>query len=207
MILYVNGDSNSCGTELNNIQLSWPIILAKKLNMTLVNDACPGASNNRIFRTLKDGPKLDVFVVIGWTGWEREEWELNQQYYNVNSGGHDPLPTELQLKYKSWVISQNDAERCRKSRLTHEKIHKLHLEYKEKHIPHLFFNALMNFSFDTVPADWHRNYFYPYDNIRSYYWYLNSQGFQHTAKFHHLEPAQQHWAETMYNYIIDNQLL
>lgn len=207
MILYVNGDSNSAGTELTNIEYSWPVVLAKKLTMTLVNNSRPGSSNDRIIRTVSTAPKSDVFVVIGWTSWEREEWCLNQQYYNVNASGYDSMPEELESKYKHWVTEQNDYTRCIKSRRTHNQIYQLHQSYQQQKIPHLFFNALMGFSFDTPQVDWHNNYFYPYSNDYSYYWHLNAQGYQTTEKFHHNESAQQYWADLIYKYIQDNQLI
>lgn len=210
MILYVNGDSNSTGVELQDTQLSWPCKLAKKLNLELVNQAQGGASNDRILRITNEFNqkiKNNFFVIIGWTSWEREEWSVNLRYYNVNASGHSALPDELQLKYKRWVTQQNDDERCRKSCLTHKRIYQLHNYYKLQKIPHLFFNALMSFSFDTPQLNWGNNFLNPYNNDYSYYWYLKNHGFVPTAQYHHLEDAQQAWADLLHKYILDNQLL
>ena len=86
MILYVNGDSHSAGTGLN-VNESYPALLADYLNAQLINQSFSGASNQRILRTTREfleTTRPDV-VVIGWSTWEREEWEHRGNFYNVNS--------------------------------------------------------------------------------------------------------------------------
>lgn len=211
MILYVNGDSNSAGAELNDPTQAWPCLLAKQLGLTLVNNAKSGGSNPRILRTIDNftthADTKDVFVVIGWTSWEREEWQQGNVYYDVNAGGHDNLPPDLELKYKNWVVEQNQQTRESKSQATHEHIHKLHLHCKEKNIPHLFFNALMPFLHAGKQHDWHDNFLGPYDNDLSYYWYLKNHGWKPTTNNHYTDQAQQVWADVLYNYIQENKLL
>ena len=209
MILYVNGDSHSAGAELTNSVESWPNILTKRLGLTLVNESKSGGSNPRILRTAGNYTthSKDIFVIIGWTSWEREEWQVDKVYYDVNSGGHDNLPLDLKEKYKTWVIDQDQVERERKSKITHEQIHKLHRHYKECRIPHLFFNAVMPFLHNGDKLSWGKNYLGPYDNDLSYYWYLKKAGYVPTSDYHHLEDAQKIWADVLYNYIKENSLL
>jgi hypothetical protein len=211
MILYVNGDSNSAGAELKDPAQAWPCLLAKRLGLTLVNDAKGGGSNPRILRTAGNFTThinlKDIFVIIGWTSWEREEWQKGNVYYDVNSGGHDALPPELELKYKTWVTNQNQETRESKSQVTHEHIHKLHQHYKEKNVRHLFFNALMPFLHSGKQHDWHSNFLGPYDNDSSYYWYLKNHGYKPTKDNHHIDRAQQVWTDVLYNYIQENRLL
>jgi len=211
MILYVNGDSNSIGAELKDKTQAWPYLLAKQLGLTLVNDAKGGGSNPRILRTVGNfithTNTKDMFVVIGWTSWEREEWQQGNVYYDVNAGGHDSLPPDLKLKYKTWVLDQNHITREVKSQAAHEHIHKLHREYKEKNVRHLFFNALMPFLHSGKQYDWNSNFLGPYDNELSYYWYLKKHGWTPTKNNHHTEEAQQVWANVLYNYIQENKLL
>jgi hypothetical protein len=211
MILYVNGDSNSIGAEIKDKTHAWPYLLAKQLRLTLVNDAKVGGSNPRILRTVSNFTThtntKDMFVVIGWTSWEREEWQQGNVYYDVNAGGHDNLPPDLELKYKIWVTEQNQNARDYKSQVTHEHIHKLHRHYREKNIPHLFFNALMPFCHSGKHLDWHNNFLGPYDNDLSYYWYLKKAGFIPTALNHHTESAQAEWANVLYKHIQENKLL
>lgn len=214
MILYVNGDSHSAGTDLKDLSQSWPQLLADRLGFKLVTEAKAGASNDRILRTTGDSlahvDRRDIFAIIGWTSWEREEWNCNGRYYDVNSGGHDTMPDTLVEKYKEWVIKQGPDEQARKSKRTHDQLHRLHRSFKERHVSHLFFNAVMPFQhnlIDPVQLDWHNNYVGPYNNDLSYYWYLKAHGFKHNATNHYSETAQAAWADVLYNYIQENQLL
>lgn len=213
MILYVNGDSNSDGSECQDLSQSWPHLLADRLGFTLVNDAKGGTSNPRIMRVASQSlAHIDrrPFVIIGWTSWEREEWLHRSQYYDVNSGGHDVLPLELQERYKQWVIEQGPDQQSIKSKNMHEQIHRLHRSLKDRHIPHVFFNALMPFQhnlLDPVKKDWGKNYLGPYDNDSSYYWYLKNHGWHTTDNNHYTDDAQAAWTDVLYNYIQENKLL
>lgn len=83
-ILYVNGDSYSAE---KNIFKSYSKILSEKLGVTVINDACTGSSNDRIFRTtleyitsLKSDEK--PFIIIGFSFVTREEaWVDNFHEY------------------------------------------------------------------------------------------------------------------------------
>jgi hypothetical protein len=213
VILYVNGDSNSDGSELKDpATSSWAKLLADRLGFSLVNEAKGGTSNPRIMRVASHTLSYlsKPFVVIGWTSWEREEWLYNGQYYDVNSGGHDTLPLELEERYKVWVTEQGPTQQSLKSRDMHEQIHRLHRSLLDRRIPHVFFNALMPFQhnlLDPVHKEWNNNYFGPYDNDSSYFWYLKKRGFQHTDNFHYTESAQEAWADLLYNYIIGARLV
>jgi hypothetical protein len=148
MILYVNGDSNSAGAELLDKKLSWPALLAQRLNFQLLNLAQSGASNDRILRTTQEFLNTNtknIFVIIGWTSWEREEWLYQNNYYDVNASGYQHLPEGIIQQYKQWVTQQNDLARKTKSKQHHERIYELHQKLTQKQIPHLFFNALMPF--------------------------------------------------------------
>lgn len=213
MLLYVNGDSNSNGAEIKNLEHSWPAILAKRLNFKLVNEAKSGTSNPRILRTSSNTiahSDKNTFVIIGWTSWEREEWLHHGQYYDVNAGGHDTLPQDLEERYKQWVIKQGPEEQSIKSQQMHQQIHRLHRSLLDRRIPHLFFNALMPFQhnlLDPTRLEWHKNYLDPYDNNLTYYRYLINLGFNPTKHNHHLESAQQAWADFLYDYITQKELV
>lgn len=207
MILYVNGDSHSSGAELSNPSKAWPQLLADRLGCVLINESKSGASNSRIMRVASTSlvhSNRNTLAIIGWTSWEREEWLHNNQYYDVNSGGHDVLPNELQSRYKQWVTEQGPDQQALKSRNTHSQIHRLHRSLNDRHIQHLFFNAVMPFQhnlLDPVQKDWGKNYLGPYDNDLSYYWYLKKQGFKSTKYNHYAEDAQAVWADVLYNHI------
>lgn len=84
MILYVNGDSY---TATNKDFKVYSEVLGEKLNATSINDAMPGSSNDRIFRTtleyissLKEHEK--PFIIIGFSFVTREEvWIDNYADY------------------------------------------------------------------------------------------------------------------------------
>jgi hypothetical protein len=215
MILYVNGDSNSAGTEVD-IKQSWPRLLQQKLDCDLINHARPGDSNPGILRITKnflDRTETEkILVIIGWTSWEREEWESDGSYYSVNASGKDSVPPELVDRYKNWVLEQNDLARFKKSKILHQKIFELHQTLLDKRIPHLFFNALMPFQHETLTDNssrfhWGTNYIEPYNNDYAYYWFLKRQGYELTASNHHQEPAQQFWADFLYQHIQQHQII
>ena len=213
MILYVNGDSNSAGADLVDRSQSWPQLLADRLGFTLINESKSGASNPGIMRVTSDAiahSDKNTLVMIGWTSWEREEWFHQNQYYNVNSGGHDTLPTELQEQYKEWITKQNPASQAAKSLQMHSQIHRLHRSLIDRRIPHLFFNALMPFQhnlLDPNQLDWHKNYIGPYDNDLSYYWYLKNHGQKPNKNNHYGKDAQGIWADVLYNHIKEKELV
>ena len=214
MMLYVNGDSNSAGAELDNKNLSWPVILSNQLNFKLINQASGATGNPRILRVTQEFIEQnynniqDYFIIIGWTTWEREEWDYQGQYYNVNSS-NAKLPDALQERYKNWVIEQDADMRDKKSVLWHDKIYNLHTQLKQQEVRHLFFNGFYNFFHikKHEEKDWSNNFFEPYNNDCSYYWYLKKAGFAPTKHFHHLEDAQVKWAEVLSYYIKSNNLL
>jgi hypothetical protein len=155
-MIYFNGDSHTCGIGLDSSQ-RFSDLVARHFDHPLVNDAKIGASNSRIIRTTKQYLKTNTpdLVIIGWSSWEREEWEYLGQYYDVNSSGHDVLPKELELQYKSWVLEQNEDSLKIKSDYWHNQIYNFHCELLENKQPHLFFNCMYNF-FDANIQDWHR---------------------------------------------------
>jgi hypothetical protein len=215
MILYVNGDSNSAGNEVK-VNQSWPCVLQQKLNCDLINQSQSGGSNTGILRTtrnfLNQIETEKMPVIIGWTSWEREEWEYQGSYYSVNASGRSIVPTELADRYKNWVLEQDESARFKKSKILHQEIFELHQTLQDKKIPHLFFNTFMPFQHETLTDnssrfEWGINYLEPYNNNYAYYWFLKQQGYEPTAGYHHLAPAQSCWADFLYNYIQQHQLI
>jgi len=196
-MIYFNGDSHTCGIGLDSSQ-RFSDLVARHFDHPLVNDAKIGASNSRIIRTTKQYLKTNTpdLVIIGWSSWEREEWEYLGQYYDVNSSGHDVLPKELELQYKSWVLEQNEDSLKIKSDYWHNQIYNFHCELLENKQPHLFFNCMYNF-FDANIQDWHECHIGPYDTNRSYYWYLNRQGYKTDEWYHYKADGHWAWAELL----------
>ena len=75
-LLYTVGDSFTYGTELQSPENnSWPLVLANKLNFTLVNDAQPGASNDYMLRAITRFCKTNSpdVVIVAFTTPDRIE--------------------------------------------------------------------------------------------------------------------------------------
>ena len=205
MILF-NGDSHTAGMD----HLSrFSNLVTNAFNTKAVNIAKGGGSNARILRTTKEyiNKNLVDLIVIGWSSWEREEWEYNGRYYDVNSSGHDVLPLELSDKYKNWVVEQTPELLTSKSQKWHETIHNFHLELEQKNIKHLFFNCMYNFFQPLNEYNWNNQYISPYDNNRSYYWYLKNQNIKSDNWYHYGADGHKIWAEVLINYIKEHKLL
>jgi hypothetical protein len=209
MILYVNGDSHSQGVGVQ-IHESYPVIVAKEFGLDIVNDAQSGASNARILRTSKEylaSNQTPDLIVIGWSTWEREEWQHENQYYNVNSSGHDPLPKILEHSYKKWVIEQTPEILNKKSLHWHKEIFQFHKELLQKNIKHIFFNCMYNFFQIEDKLDWDMNFIGPYDNDSSYYWWLTQQGYESDKWYHFKASGHQAWGDRLISYIKEHKLL
>jgi len=206
MILYVNGDSHSVGVGADK---NFAQHLANRFNLTLVNQASVGASNQKIIRTTREYLKNNTpaLVVIGWSTWEREEWLHEGQYYNVNSSGSESLPKDLEEQYKTWVSEQNADLVDIKSQYCHQEIYKLHQDLEIKNVPHVFFNCMYNFFSIQKQLDWNNKYLGPYDNNSSYYWYLKNHGYKTDKWYHYGADGHQIWADVLINYIESNKII
>ena len=191
----MNGDSHSAGAELvenyafadddptykhlgrrphpDCIPHTFGYKLAQTLNAGFYLDAESGSSNARILRTtqqfLQDNRKQDVFVLIGWSSWDREEWEHNKDYLQVTAGGTDSVPESMEEEYKEWVVKQTPEELKRKEQLWYDRIWDFHCELNDQNIRHVFFNSMNRFNDNR---DWDIN-FIPI----SYSQWLTEQGF------------------------------
>ena len=205
-MIYVNGDSHSAGAELINgycfaaddrryvawgsrahpeaIPHTYGYKIAQALNQPFFMDAESASSNARILRTThqfldetKDKSKL--FVIIGWSSWEREEWKYQDGYVQITASGTDSVPESMLEEYKEWVIKQTREEFYRKKEMWKEKISQFSKELDEQNIKHIFFR------------------------LHEYRRYLNEQGYQtvnggqhfgidaHTAWYKYLLPKVQ----------------
>ena len=209
MILYVNGDSHSQGMGVH-LHESYPVIVAKEFGLDIVNEAQTGASNARILRTSKEylaSQQTPDLVIIGWSTWEREEWQYENTYFNVNSSGHDPLPKILEHSYKKWVIEQSPEMLNKKSSHWHKEIFQFHKELLQKNIKHVFFNCMYNFFQIKDKLDWDINFIGPYDNDSSYYWWLTQQGYESDKWYHFRASGHQAWGDRLISYIKEHKLL
>jgi len=232
MILYANGCSHTAAAEAVvpdtfalddgltgidrrphplNLAASWCTRLAKQLDANLVCDAESGSSNDRILRTtqqwLDDQTDLsDVFVVIQWTTWEREEWLHNGTYYQVNASGVDWVPKDLQLHYKQYVANH---DYWAKTQEWYKKIWELHVELSDKKVTHLFYNGWSTFSDIPDKKDFGKSYLGPYSRDLSYNSVLINNGFKWvTPNSYHFD-AKGHcfWANYVLQYIKQHNLV
>ena len=187
-MIYVNGDSHSAGAELINgycfaaddrrfvawgsrahpeaVPHTYGYKIAQALNQPFFLEAESASSNARILRTTqktisetKDKSKL--FVIIGWTGWGREEWEYQDGYIQVTASGTDSVPESMEEEYKEWVVKQTREEYKRKKELWSQKIAQFSKELDDQNIKHLFFHTneytqyLREQGYQTVNGGYH----------------------------------------------------
>ena len=232
MILYTNGCSHTAAAEAVlpygfaeddgklyhlgrrphpvNLEASWCTHLTRDLGMTLYCDAETASSNDRIIRTTKEwianNPEQlnNVFMVLQWTTWEREEWLHNGTWYQVNASGVDLVPPELQQRYKQFVV---DVDWAIKTQECHEKIWALHTELQRLNIPHLFYSGNSTFSDVQNQHIWGTSYMYPYNRQGSYNAILQQNGHVPTKWYHFDAKGHCFWAKYVLQYIKQHNLV
>ena len=236
MILYVNGDSHTAAAEAvnqhafaeddprlghlhrlphpANLAVSWGRRMADNLKCTFKCDAESAASNTRILRTSRawldqhQHERSRIFMVIQWSTWEREEWNIDGRIYQVNASGIDHVPDSHRAQYRSWIANL-DFARVRDH--WHDAIWCWHLELEAQGIKHIFFNG--NNHFGDIPAsarfDWGINYIRPYDADSTYDQWLRRNGHETVSpgSWHFGETAHGAWSRFMLQYIVDNNLV
>jgi len=222
VILYVNGDSHSAGAEAvvpycfaeddplyrglgrrphpENERVSYGCLIANELNAILHCDAESASSNSRIIRTTREYLKQynPDFIIIGWSTWEREEWLLNDRYWQVNAGGvgHD-WPDEIKERYKKYIL-QIDWDYYEQQ--AHHEIFSFHKELLEKNIKHLFFNCYSDFVNQPM-QNWNNCYIEPYDPDMTYWKWLSDQGYESNQSYHFRADAHRKWAEFLLSHL------
>lgn len=233
MIVYVNGDSHAAAAEAavpyswaeddeffwglgrrphpENERVSFGCELANQLYAILQCDAQAGGSNARIMRTTREWLQAqpttkDLFVVIQWSTWERQEWLYNNTWWQVNASGIDHVPDDLQQQYKEFV-SNIDWNQARDQ--AHQDIWQFHNELQDQGIRHVMFNGNSHFGNIADQKDWGACYMDPYAADKTYDSVLRNNGFSpvNPDSWHFGPEAHCFWAEYMLQYINDNQLL
>jgi hypothetical protein len=207
MILYVNGDSHSCGHDAGGPEYSYGRHVANALGWEFVCDAEPAVGNDRIIRRTREYLQhtRPDFIIIGWSTWEREEWIYNGESYHVTASGADEVPNELKTRYKEWVIKYADKENQRqKENENYNKIWNFHIELLSQNIPHLFFNCFSWFMYRLAydenkygsKLEYGPFYVDPYNQNMTYYFWLKNNGYNLVdPKWHHYDAdAHKGWA-------------
>jgi hypothetical protein len=202
-VIYINGDSHSAGAEIindhcfaeddkrftalgkrphpENIPYTFGYKLANALNLPFWLDAESASSNDRIIRTTRKAisgtiNKQNMFIIIGWATFEREEWQYKDGYIQISASGIDSVPEELKNDYREWVTRQTEQVLDEKTKMWHDKIYDFHLELQEQNIKHLFFNTYIHFKNIENKVDWDNQFIDPYSQDETYfYWCKNKQ--------------------------------
>ena len=233
MILYINGDSHAAAAEAvnthafaiddskyfylgriahpDNKAVSWAQRLSQTLRAHLHLDAESASSNARILRTSRKfleekGTPSDLLMIIQWSTWEREEWLIDNVYYQIGSSGLDDIPGDYQQQYKEFVASTNWKQ---KTQQAHKDIWQFHLELKDLGARHVFFNGNNDFSTIADRKDWGTNYIGPYEPSQTYDAVIRSAGV-HTVSpdsWHFGKDGHSIWNKFILQYLVKNKFV
>jgi len=233
MLLYVNGCSHTAAAEAvnpaafaeddwnyralgrrphpDNLAVSWCTHLADQLGMPMVCDAESASSNDRIIRTSRArldqySGADDIFVILQWTTWEREEWFHDGTWYQVNASGIDQVPGALEARYRQYIL---DVDWNQKTQDAHQKIWSMHRWLEQRQIPHLFYNGHSTFSDISDQHCWGTSYIEPYNANHSYNAILLENGFSYVnpKSYHFGADAHCFWAKYLLQYIQSYKLI
>ena len=233
--LIVNGDSHTAGAEAvnrcafaeddsqyahlkrkphpDNLEVSWGHQLSKLLNYQFHCLAESASSNTRILRTTRQFIKDSVptiassqlLIIIGWSTWEREEWLINDEYYQVNARGIDDVPEEWRERYTNYIL---DVDWYKVTKEMHEKIWDFHCELEDQNIKHVFFNGNNTFESIDDKKDWGTSYYTPYYHDGTFHDMLEQNDHTTIGGGWHFGPkAHEEWAEFLQQYLLDNNIV
>ena len=234
MILYVNGDSHTAAAEAvnpyafamddgnlfymgraphpDNIAVSWGKLLSLSLRSSFHCDAESASSNTRIIRTTRkwiaDQQRFlkNILVIIQWSTWEREEWLIDDVYYQINASGTDDIPESHHQQYREYVVGVDWAK---KTRQAHEEILQFHNELDDLGVKHIFFNGNNDFSYIKDKKDWGKAYIAPYDPAQTFNSIIRAQGIDTVApnSWHFGREGHSFFHRFMLQYIIANNFI
>ena len=232
MILYVNGDSHTAAAECvnnhafacddpalfmmgrqphpENFNRSWGKLLSQRLSCALKCDAESASSNDRILRTTRDwisnhhGDSYRTLYIIQWSTWEREEWLIDGNYFQVNASGIDDVPPSYQEAYKHYVANINWQQ---KTQAAHENIWDFHQELNELGIKHIFFNGNNTFSDIEDKQDWGSSYIDPYGTVTFDSVISETCETVSPISYHYGPDGHRKFTQFLTKYIIDNKMV
>lgn len=233
MILYTNGDSHTAAAECvnnhafaeddvqyiimgraphpENLKHSWGKLLSNRLSCGFVCDAESASSNARIIRTTKqwiEKLKHELYrtlMIIQWSTWEREEWQIDGVLYQINASGTDHVPDSHKDLYKNYVSNINWQQ---KTRDAHEEIWNFHQELESLGVKHVFFNGNNDFSKIEIQKDWGTSYIGPYDPASTYDAIVSQKcNTVSPTSYHYGVDGHRVWAQYLTKYIVENKLV
>lgn len=210
-MILANGDSWTGGPTYNSPMDHWPNCLSQRQKIPMVNLACGGASNQRIFRTTLEylygnNPQPD-YLIIGWSILTRYEFPSDQGHWAriTVDGCNEFLETGMtvpdleqfkKLFYGSMYHEQLMQQAFRNNLLVLQDL------CSSKNIKLINFNSA-----DAAAKPWLLNdskvdlstWFLPPDQSMSRH--LSGLGFAFT-KSYHIDPAgQRFWARSIANFL------
>lgn len=234
MKIFVNGDSHTSGSELYYpTQDGYAYKLAKLLGGEIVaNPAIGGASNDRILRTTEDYLRecelissYPDLIIIGWTESCRTDWFDKGSYKSVFSQELTPEDTRAINNERAefhWDTWRQPETRSTMAKYYHERMYDLHLHLENLKIPHLFFMGVSSLHFEVsgddkllmpktfdnslVEHNWNNSFWKIYEDTSFVSW-GKDHGYEMTKWLHLREDAHAHFAEVLYNHIIENNII
>ena len=86
-MIHAIGDSFTYGDELSSQEFSWPALLEKKLNQTVLNLGKPATGNTRIVKRVIDCViDNSELIIIGWSDCNRQEFADEIGIYDIWAG-------------------------------------------------------------------------------------------------------------------------
>jgi len=217
MKILFNGDSNMSGAEVS-YEESTAYTLTQLLGATdSVNLSLTGCSNDRIYDTTIEYLKENTpdMIVIGWTEPHRIQWfdydvgeliEMNEYEISIR-----PYTEKQRARAETVrdLMKLNSSYGEHQSIYWHNKIFNLHEMLRYKNIPHLFFNAFELFHpvREQYHFDWNNNYFKPYYTAYRAWGIENNKEEVTPGHFHFVGEAQIEWANILYNYIKEKNII
>jgi hypothetical protein len=235
--IYLNGDSQTIGTDLFDNDASYALHLCDLLGgKCIANPAVGGASNERILRTTnqmlddceRNNESYPDFMIIGFTEWSRYDWFHNGKYRSANALQDGLGPEEVhadsnRLRYK-WQYQHLSGDKAGNGQINfyYNQMYNLHLRLEYLKIPHLFLNAHAGF-YDDYGVEHRGNY--RAEDLCEFDWYdcfwnvfatedasftswAGIRGYKETsAGWHYEHQAHIDFAQVLYNYVQSKDLL
>jgi len=209
--LYVNGDSHTAGTYLENLsdnKKCFSALLANRYDLTHTNEALAGGSNNRIIRLskehLRNADPTRTVVLIGWSTFERTEWHVDGQWHQICGQPLYEIKIPKLKKYwkdytdKVWNDPNWTFYHARSIECQHD-ILDFHHWLKKKNFKHLFFHAHKEFTVDKIfRLDWPGNIWLgndPYNASLSFTQHSLKKGHSPDAWYHFDYDAHKDYAD------------
>lgn len=230
MRYFAMGDSNMIGANTNPLHRNYGPradnffnIVANHFDFKFDCMAKNGASNDHIMRITEqwinntDCDNKEKFVFIGWSTWERQEYLIDNQYYDIDGwliNNAQGLPAQLQqhmLEMKKQIDSNPDYM-DEQAMIWAERIHYFAQSLEARGIGYLFWNAYMKL-LKPIPVDkfvFDHRYVLPYTDCFNQYFYLkqvrNCKPIDNDP-YHFDADGHRKWAEFLIQYIQDWNIL